>query len=302
MNVLLICSPNADHLLFVTPLIRGLRRAYSNVELHVLLPQGAREGLASHPAIHQIYEGTFLPEGLSSLIGKESFGLVIDLSQQSWPRGTIPEAVQTLTFRPGWIEKFFPSTRHLALRYLDLVKPLGIDDDGLGLDLFLPAGSAVQAQDLPTSHQLGYVLLAPADWGNLVLPPSLLNRFCLGLQHPILLIGSTAEGYKAGQWVGSLEGKVYSACGKFTAAETTDLIRGAKLVITGQFGWAQQAAAFQRPLLLLPGSPAQKPAQRPYYGARREQTNPEPYTLLKGRLKADQLLGMARERLAGKGS
>jgi ADP-heptose:LPS heptosyltransferase len=45
--------------------------------------------------------------------------------------------------------------------------------------------------------------------------------------------------------------KIYSACGKFSANETADLIGRAKLVITSDNAWMQVAAALKKPVVAL---------------------------------------------------
>ncbi len=47
--------------------------------------------------------------------------------------------------------------RHIVDRYLDTVADFGVRNDDAGLDYFIPPSEMVKEEDIPTSHQAGYI-------------------------------------------------------------------------------------------------------------------------------------------------
>ena len=46
---------------------------------------------------------------------------------------------------------------HIVDRYMKTVESFGVTNDGEGLDYFIPAEDAVKENDIPASHQAGYI-------------------------------------------------------------------------------------------------------------------------------------------------
>ena len=50
--------------------------------------------------------------------------------------------------------------KHIVDRYMETVQKLGVVNDGLGLDYFIPENERIKEDDIPFSHLQGYVAIA----------------------------------------------------------------------------------------------------------------------------------------------
>ena len=97
------------------------------------------------------------------------------------------------------------------------------------------------------------------------------------IDHPVLLLGGKKD-FDRGEDIASFDPvKVYNACGKFSLAESADLLRRSKLVISHDTGLMQIAAALKKPIITLWGSTTPSLKKGPYYGSDHLKNNPKPY-------------------------
>jgi ADP-heptose:LPS heptosyltransferase len=155
----------------------------------------------------------------------------------------------------------------ISQRCINAVAPLGVVDDGLGLDYFIGEKDVVKEDDLPTSHLHGFVaIVIGASYYTKKLPISKLQELCLKINYPIVLIGGK-EDAKEGEEIASVDAiKIYNSCGKFKLNESADLVRKAKVVISHDTGLQYIACAFNKPVLAIWGGTSPKLDVEPYYG------------------------------------
>src|SRR5207344_1397238 len=75
--------------------------------------------------------------------------------------------VKAFSFNKLNVEKFILTNfkintlpkKHIVDRNLECIASLGVVNDGLGLDYFIPAMDHVKNDDIPTSHMHGYIAL-----------------------------------------------------------------------------------------------------------------------------------------------
>lgn len=158
---------------------------------------------------------------------------------------------------------------HITKRSLKTVEPLGVKDDGYGLDYFIPKEDEVAEDDIPTSHLAGYIaIVIGAAHATKKLPVYKLQELCSKLEFPLMLIGGPSDS-KEGELIASVDPvKVYNACGKFNLNESADLVRRSRLVISHDTGLQYIACAFQKPLLAIWGGTSPRLDVEPYYGDR----------------------------------
>jgi ADP-heptose:LPS heptosyltransferase len=156
---------------------------------------------------------------------------------------------------------------HIIDRYMATVKELGVENDGKGLDFFIPAKDEVPLTDIPTSHQLGYIgLVVGAALKTKQLPLHKLVSMCKQINYPIILLGGKedrATGIAIEKEVNHL--KIYNACGKFNLNESAFLVKKAKLIITHDTGLMHIAAAFNKPIVSIWGNTVPAFGMTAYY-------------------------------------
>ena len=171
-----------------------------------------------------------------------------------------------------------PKHLHIVDRYLETIQSFGVKNDGEGLEYFIPKESEVKENDIPTSHQLGYIaIVIGASYFTKKMPVYKLQELCRAIDHPIILLGAKEE-FKDGEEIASVDPvKVYNACGKFSLHESADLVNKSRLVISHDTGLMHIAAALKKPVIAIWGSTTPSFGMVPYYGDNYLAQHAQPY-------------------------
>jgi ADP-heptose:LPS heptosyltransferase len=276
-KILVIRFSSIGDIVLASPVFRCIKKQLPGAELHFVTKQSFQLVTSTNPYIDKFfYLDKDLP-GLIEELKKEDYDYVIDL-HKNFRSFKIKRALKkkSYTIRKLSAEKFLLTKLnidimpdiHITQRSLDTVAPLGVHDDGLGLDYFIPGKDIVKETDLPHSHLAGFVaLVIGASYNTKKLPIHKLQELCKKLEYPVILLGGK-EDRTAGEAIASVDDiKVYNACGKFNLNESADLVRQSKLVISHDTGLQYIACAFKKPLLAIWGATSPDLDVEPYYGS-----------------------------------
>jgi heptosyltransferase-2 len=207
----------------------------------------------------------------------ESFDYIVDLHKNIRTL-RIKKALSSTTvfsFNKLNIEKWLMTalkvnvlpSKHIVDRCFEAVKYFKVQNDGNGLDYFIPEKDVVKESDIPTSHMHGYIgVVIGAAHATKKLPVEKLKELCLKIEHPIILLGGK-EDNEAGKEIAAVDPvKIYNACGKFNLNESADLVRKAKIIISHDTGLMHIAAAFKKPIISVWGNTIPEFGMYPYYG------------------------------------
>ena len=276
MKFLIIRFSSIGDIVLTTPVVRCLKKQVLTAEVHYLTKKAFRPILAANPYVDKIH---VLEDDLGSVIDtlrREDFDYVIDLHHN----------VRTLKVKRALGKKAFAfdklniakwlftnfkinklPARHIVDRYMDTVAGFGIRNDGAGLDYFIPAEENLKPQDIPTSHQAGYIgLVIGAAHATKRLPLHKLETICREAKQPLVLLGGREDADTARQLAAIDPVKIYNACGQFSLNESAGLVRQAKLIVTHDTGLMHIAAAFKRPVVSIWGNTVPEFGMYPYYG------------------------------------
>jgi ADP-heptose:LPS heptosyltransferase len=282
MKFLIIRFSSIGDIVLTTPVIRCLYKQLPDAEIHFLTKKEYKGIVTSNPYINKVMvlEDSF-DEMLSS-IEKENYDYIIDLHHnlRTLRIKKHLKKAKAFSFNKLNIEKFIYTNlkinmlpkKHIVDRNLETLQSFGIKDDGMGLDYFIPERDKVKKDDIPTSHQLGYIaIVIGAALATKKMPQQKLIDLCAVIHHPIILLGGM-EDYEEGKAIARQdEIKIYNACGKFSLNESADLVSMAKLVITHDTGLMHIAAAFQKPIISIWGNTVPDFGMYPYYGKKSTQ-------------------------------
>lgn len=280
LKILIIRFSSIGDILFTTPVFRCIKTQLPDAEVHFLCKKSFKDVTKHNPYIDRFH---YFEGNLSNTIRDlqaEQFDYVIDLhknfrtSRIKWALKVPSSTYKKETWRKWLLTKFGVNQmmrRHIVQRSLDAVLPLGVVDDGKGLDYFLSEQDEVAYSDLPTSHLAGYVaLVIGASYATKQLPPEKLRELCADIPYPIILIGGP-EDAKAGQEVAEMDSvKIYNACGKFSLNQSADLVRKSKVVVSHDTGLQYAACAFNKPVVAVWGGTSPQLDVEPYYGSSSE--------------------------------
>ncbi len=281
MKILVIRFSSIGDIVLTTPVVRVLKKQLKGAEVHFLIKKQFAPIIETNPYVDKVF--TFqqhLPQLIHEL-KQERYDYVVDL-HKNFRSYRIRRAlgVKTLSYRKLSVEKFLLTNfginrmpgRHITQRCLDAVVPLGVVDDGEGLDYFITEKDRVQAGQLPEAHQSGFVaIVIGASYYTKKLPVHQLQALCLEIQGPIVLVGGKEDAAE-GEQIASVDAqRVFNACGKFNLHASADLLRQSRVVISHDTGMQYIACALQKRVLAIWGGTSPKLDVEPYYGTQQKE-------------------------------
>ena len=276
-KILIIRFSSIGDIVLASPVFRCLKNQLPNTEIHFCTKTQFKAVTEHNPYIDAFHYFDNNWESLLQQLKAQQFDCIIDL-HHNIRSNQIKKAlgIPSHTIKKLTVEKFLLTSfklnvmpnRHITQRSLDTVAPLGVKDDGLGLDYFIAAPDEVKLNDIPTSHHLGYIaMVIGANHQTKKMPIEKWQQLCHAIQHPIMILGGKAEVAEAMQIASIDPIKIYNACGKFSLNESASLIQQSRLVISHDTGLQYVACAFQKPVIAIWGGTSPKLAVEPYYGS-----------------------------------
>lgn len=290
MKILVLRFSSIGDIVLTTPVIRCIRQQLPDAGIHYLTKATFAPVLAANPNIDKLH---LLNDNLDAMIPQlrgEHYDFVVDLHNNlRTARVKTGLGVKNASFPkrniPKWIlvnlRKNFMPDESIVERYFEAVKPLGVRNDGQGLDYFIPENSRITNDDIPTSHWTGYVAaVIGGSYATKQLPASQWRTFCAEVPFPVMLVGGPDD-RDLGREIAEIDPvKIYNSCGKFNLNESAALIERARVVVSNDTGMMHVATAFQKPVISLWGNTAPALGMFPYYGGNNLNTRVSPKSLL----------------------
>lgn len=275
MRLLFIRFSSIGDIVFTTPAIRAAKQQLPGVEIHFLTKSSMKAVTEANPYIDQFH---YFDKDINATINElkqVGFDYVIDL-HKNLRTFKIKRAlgVPAFTYNKLSWQKFlltklqwnFMPKRHISDRCVDTLAPLGIVNDGKGLDYFVPTSIQLSPTALPASHRNGYIaLVIGASFASKKLPIAQLQDLCNQLKYPVLLIGGKEDAMEGEQVAAIDKSKVFNACGKFNLHESALLVKQSKTVISHDTGFLYIACAFHKKTVAIWGATSPALQVEPYY-------------------------------------
>ncbi len=274
VKILIIRFSSIGDIVLCTPVIRCLKNQVDgDAEIHFLTKEQYRPILEHNPYLDQIHCIDKTTDEVIETLKDLNFDYVIDL-HHNLRSARVKSRLQGLSFSfnklniQKWLLVNFKMDRmpdvHIVDRYMDTTKALGIENDGQGLDYFLPPN--LEAVQLPSNFSSNYQAIVLAATHNTKRPlEKHFQKLVEGIQKPMILIGGKAE-EEMGERLAELHPeKVLNMAGKSSLAQSALLIKNSELVITPDTGMMHIAAAFDKPILSIWGNTVPEFGMYPYY-------------------------------------
>lgn len=286
MKFLIIRLSSFGDIVLTTPVMRCLKKQHPQAEIHYLTRPAYAEVLQANPYMDRLHLAAPNLHAILPELQSEQFDAVIDLHHNlNSLRVKKYLGKPAHAFHKLNIEKWLRTALkidllpelHIVDRYLNTLRSFGVQNDGAGLDYFIPVHDQVRDTDIPVSHQAGYVgVVIGAALNTKKMPAATLQQLCKRIDYPVILLGGpedreTGEGIAAADPV-----KIYNACGKFRFNESADLVRRSRLIVTHDTGLMHVAAAFKKPVVSIWGNTIPEFGMYPYYGDNYLKQVPQP--------------------------
>lgn len=282
-KILILRFSSIGDIVLTTPVIRALKQQVPEAEIHYATKPQFASVLAANPYVDKIhYLGPQLKD-LVAALRQEKFDFIVDLHHNLRSRLIrqqlqVPSQGFDKLNRRKWLVVNLKWGRmpdlHIVDRYLGAARRLGIENDGRGLDYFIPAEAEVPLSVLPEAFRQGYVAFAiGAQHATKRLPTDRIIALCEKINQPIILLGGK-EDAAAGEQISDYfrhrlpdtdQGTtIYNACGQYSLNQSASLIKQSRFVFSHDTGLMHIAAAFRKKVFSIWGNTIPEFGMYPY--------------------------------------
>jgi len=265
MKVLIIRLSSIGDVILTTPIVRLVHKNL-NAEIHYLTNEVNFPIIEDNPYIEDYHSAEDIRK-----LQTTSYDLVIDLQNSIKSRRIKFEGGTTvirtdkmpirkwmmLLFRINWLHK-----THVVTNHIKPLHELGISDDGNGLEVY------VQNQDLRSAGlenlEDQIVINVGGSKKTKRIPLSMANSIIRESDHRYIIVG----GDDVYEEYGTLDGEnVINLVNQLSLSQTLQVIKGCKLLLTGDTALMHAAAAFNKDQIVIWGSTTDDFGFYPYYGS-----------------------------------
>lgn len=276
MKILVLRFSSIGDIVLTTPLVRCVKKQVDNVQLHYATKL-AFKGIVEHnPYIDKLH---YLKDDINDLIKElqaEKFDLIIDLHNNI--RTQIIKlrlsckaiSVNKLNFEKWLLTQFkinkLPKYKHIVDRYLYTAKSLGVINDGLGLDYFIPKQDEVAVAQMFPKLTGPYVAIAiGAKFYTKRLPYIKIIEICDKLDMPIVLLGGLDDLARGEEIVFKTKNlRVVNACGVLNLNQSASVVKQSQLLLSNDTGLMHIGAAFNKNMVTVWGNTVPELGMTPY--------------------------------------
>lgn len=259
VKILVIRFSSIGDIVLTSPVVRCLKNQVKDAEIHFVTKQKFASILSSSPYIHKVHLFTDNLTKVIEELKKQKFDYIVDL-HHNFRSGRIKRNLKTQSWsvnKLNW-QKFLMirfkinhlPNKHIVDRYMETVVPLGVTNDGKGLDFFISNENEFHIKDLPAPFQKGYVAFVIAGtYTTKKLPLDKISEICQKIDFPVILLGGKKEYDEGERVLSQSKGNVLNYAGKISLNQSASLVKNARLVLTNDTGLMHIASAFHKKIL-----------------------------------------------------
>ena len=273
-KLLLIRFSSIGDIVLTTPVVRAIKQQ-GDFELHVLTKKQYAGIYDSNPNVHMVHSFKKSISECFQNIKNENFDIVVDLQKNMRSHNVKKQLkIESYTFSKLNIEKWLlvnfkvnslPDI-HIVDRYFKAVEPLGIFNDGLGLDYYIPVDDEVILEEVDAKLKSGYVgFVIGGQHSTKILPPEMVAQIISKIEKPIVLLGGPDDKERGDEIVSLAPNSIIiNTCGNFNVNQSASLVKNAQVIITNDTGLMHIAAAFNKPTISIWGNTVPDFGMYPY--------------------------------------
>ncbi|AMR27358.1 glycosyl transferase [Hymenobacter psoromatis] len=287
MKILVLRFSSIGDIVLTTPVVRQLKTQLPGAQVHFATKLAFAQLFEASPYVDKLH---LLGGSLGELVRElraERFDFIVDLHNNLRTRlirlqlpGVPGRAFDKLNWQKYLLVRFkidrLPPL-HIVDRYRAAAAPLGIRDDGAGLDYFIPPAQEVDvAAALPPGFRPGhYVAVAiGAQHATKRLPPDKLIELVRNLAPRLVVLLGGPEDESTGRLIEQeiqhfpihsfTHSLIHNGCGQFSLHQSASLLRQAQFVVSHDTGLMHIAAAFKKQIFSVWGNTVPQFGMYPY--------------------------------------
>ena len=274
-KILVIRFSSIGDIVLTSVVVRCLKEQLRNAEIHFLTKTQNEPILRANPYIDMIwlYDHNF--KDVIPQLKSQGFDFIVDLHKNYRSAFVIRQigvksaSYPKLNLRKWVLVRFklnFLPDIHIVDRYFKAAEPLGIKNDGKGLDYFIPPEDEVELATLPETHRCGFIAVVIGGKHNTkIFPVEKVASVCNKLAKPVILLGGEEDKQRGELIVREAGPLVFNSCGLFNINQSASLIQKADAVLTNDTGLMHVAAAFKKPIISVWGNTIPAFGMYPYF-------------------------------------
>ena len=275
MKILFIRFSSIGDIVLTTPVVRCVRKQL-NAEVHYLVKESYAPALHGNPYIDRLITIIEDVKEVTEFLREQRYDWIADFHHNLRSL-----QVKRALRRPGasfpklnvekWLLTNFKINRlptvHIVDRYFATVKPLGVENDGRGLDFFIPEEMHVDVARLSNG------LLIPGRFISMAIGAGLPTKNLEDAQWlevirkipmPCALLGGPGD-VQRGEWLAANSQNCIHLAGNLTLAQSASVIAQSSSLVTPDTGLMHIAAALRKPILSIWGNTVPEFGMSPYY-------------------------------------
>jgi len=276
VKILIIRFSSIGDIVLTTPVIRCLKEQFSeNVEIHFLTKKQYKTVIEYNPYLVKIHTIEKSTNEIIDELKLENFNYIIDLHKNLRSKRVI-KSLKCISFAfdkvnyQKWLLTTFKIDKlpkaHIVDRYMETVKVFDVKNDNKGLDYFIGESDKVNLEELPVTHQNGYVAFAiGAQHLTKRLPIHKIISICKQINRPIILLGGKEDVKAAKEITNAVGVNIYNACGKYSINQSASIVEQSKVLITHDTGLMHIGVALGVKIVSVWGNTVPAFGMYPYY-------------------------------------
>ena len=273
MKILIIRFSSIGDIVLTTPVVRCLKQQ-TGAEIHYLTKKNFEKILLSNPYIDRVFSVENDISALITMLKSMNYDYIIDLHKNLRSlRIKTALKCKSYSFDKLNVEKWLMVNlkinilphKHIVDRYLETVVPLGVKNDGQGLDYFIPKEDEIDIATIDPKITQPYIaFVIGAAHATKRLPIEKIVAICDKITHPIVLLGGREDRGHGALIASKSKSYVVSFCGTLNLNQSASVIKQAHKVITHDTGLMHIAAAFQKDIISIWGNTIPEFGMYPY--------------------------------------
>lgn len=275
IRVLIIRFSSIGDIVLTSPVVRCLKQQVKGAEVHYIVKDRFVSLISPNPYIDKIHSYDGNMNNLIAQLQSENFDYIIDL-HNNFRSNRIKHhlKIPSFTFNKLNIQKFLlvnfkinkMPDKHIVDRYLETLQVFDVENDGKGLDFFIPEKEAFRRDSLPPDFRRGYIAFVIAGtWTTKKLPPGKIVEICNRIKFPVVLLGGQNEQEEGREIQSHTSGHVLNLTGQLGLHQSASIVRDAQLVLTNDTGLMHIAAAYKKKILSFWGNTIPQFGMTPYH-------------------------------------
>lgn len=273
-KILLIRFSSIGDIVLTTPVVRAIKTQLT-CDLHVVTKKQYASLYQNNPYINKVHEVEHDLNKTVALLKAENYDFVVDLHKNlrsikikkalKAPSASFPKVNIQKWLLVNLKMNFLPET-HLVGRYFEAVKPLGVTNDGKGLDFFIPENDIVNLETVNAALSQGYIgFVIGGQHFTKIFPPEKVAEVINRIKLPVVLLGGEEDFIHGEDILNLTPGKqVINSCGKFNLNQSASLVKQCSVLITNDTGLMHIGAAFNKPIISIWGNTTPAFGMYPY--------------------------------------